>query len=407
MHPGVKPQSTRRPPSATIVLLASFLGLLLESAPQEAGACRFWGLVGGRYPRDLVRDHLRDGSVTNLKELGGGNRDGWGFGYFLRRSSQPQPSGPICLRGGTPANHPEDPDYDLAVDELSRLRPRSVLGHVRAGTSGHWGIPNPHPFEHEGIIFAHNGVLSEGMLVGLLTADDARYLERHPPDYVNGNIDSELYFLYILKSIHQQPGGSKSEGIIHAVREIERVSPGCRLNFVMTAGDTLYALRYSAYDEGDPVRYYPGNVPTSFYWVAASTVMGSDREGWGTIPARSLGVFVGRRRPVFIPVDAPEPLGDERSAIGPRIGVAWPNPARDSVEIPAFLPPEGADVTLMVIDPQGRLIREDGPRWYGPGQAQIRWDGRAHDGRRVASGSYFLRVQIGAVERRERITLVR
>lgn len=388
---------------------AAVLGLLLGSVlvAGPASACRFWGLIGGRYPRNLIDDHLRSGSVANLKALGGVNRDGWGFGFYLRRSKQLQLSGPFCWRGGTPANHPTDPDYDRAVDDLSRMRPRALLGHVRAGTSGHWGIPNPHPFEHEGLLFAHNGVISEEMLVDLLMEGDPRYLNTNPPDYVNGYIDSELYFLTILKAIHRVPGRTRAEGIIEAVRAIEEVSPGVRLNFVMTAGDTLYALRCSAYDGGDPVRYYPGNVGNSFYWVAASTVMGSDPQGWGTIPPRTLALFSAMRPPVFIPVDAPL-----RSSAGApvelsAIGAAWPNPTRDSVAITALIPRDGAEVALEVLDLQGRLIWKEKPRWIGPGQTQILWQGRDQEGREVASGSYFLKVRAGQTERTQRIARVR
>jgi len=143
-----------------------------------------------------------------------------------------------------------------------------LIGHVRAGTSGHWGIPNPHPFEHDGILFAHNGVISEEMLTDLLTQDDPSCLETYPPDYVNGHIDSELYFLYIPEG---DPGAGRED---RAPRD-HPGGPGDRgdrsgdsaFNFVMTAGDTLYALRCSAYDSGDAVRFYPANVPNSCFWI--------------------------------------------------------------------------------------------------------------------------------------------
>jgi predicted glutamine amidotransferase len=51
-------------------------------------------------------------------------------------------------------------------------------------------MPNPHPFEHEGMLFAHNGVISEEMLSELLLADDRNYLGTCTPDYVHGYIDS-------------------------------------------------------------------------------------------------------------------------------------------------------------------------------------------------------------------------
>ncbi len=407
MHPRSR---TLRAPCRGLVrpgALALFFLLLAILGAAPSTACRFWGLIGGRYPRDLINDHLRIGSVANLRTLGGANRDGWGFGFFLRRSTQLQSTGPFCWRGGTPANHATDPDYDRAVDDLSRMRPRALLGHVRAGTSGHWGIPNPHPFEHEGILFAHNGVISEGMLVDMLMDGDSRYLNTYPPDYVNGYIDSELYFLYILKAIREAPGHNRAAGIIQAVRAIEDVAPGLRLNFVMTAGDTLYALRCSAYDGGDPVRYYPGNVSNSFYWVAASTVMGSHPQAWGTVPPRTLALFAARRPPVFLPIDGPIRYEADRQTELAVIGAAWPNPMRDTVAITALIPENGAEVALEVIDPLGRLVWKEGPRWIGPGQTQIHWSGQDREGRQVASGSYFLKLRAGQTERKQKITRVR
>ncbi len=401
------PPLTSARTGALVLAIVILLVLAVFPGAQEASACRFWGLVGGRYPRDLITDHLRDGSVTNLKRLGGMNRDGWGFGFFPRKSTSLATTSPFYWRGGTPADHATDPGYDRAVDDLSRMRPRALLGHVRAGTSGHWGIPNPHPFEHDGILFAHNGVISEDMLVGMLTDGDPNCLSTYPPEYVNGWIDSELYFLYILKTIRAMPGRTRAEGIIAAVRAIDERAPGVRLNFVMTAGDTLYALRCSSYDTGDPVRYYPANVPNSFYWVAASTVMGSDPAGWGTIPPRTLALFVARRAPVFLPIDGPVRSEIDREPDGVRIGAAWPNPARESVTLTAVLPREGAEVTLDVIDPQGRLVWKDGPRWIGPGQAQIRWPGIDQAGRPAAAGAYFLRLKAGGTERQQRIALIR
>jgi hypothetical protein len=95
--------SRNRRPSAAgaarLLILLTFLGLGWAG---EGRACRFWGLVGGRYPRDLIADHLKDGSVANLKELGGSNRDGWGFGIFLRPSSQSHDRSVLLQRGRPP-----------------------------------------------------------------------------------------------------------------------------------------------------------------------------------------------------------------------------------------------------------------------------------------------------------------
>ena len=60
-----------------------------------------------------------------------------------------------------------------------------------------------------------------------------------------------------------------------------------------------------------------------------------------------------------------------------------------------------------MIDLQGRLVWKEGPRWLGPGQAQVRWPGQDMEGRPVASGSYYLKLRAGRTERTQKITRLR
>ena len=399
MRAGAVAVRVLRSPRGRFGALCVLCLLLVQPAriePQHA--CRFWGLIGTAYPQDLIADHLRDGTIENLKDLGGVNSDGWAFASFLSPTIQALLSGPLIRRGGPPANHPADPDYDSAVDELSRLRPRAVLGHVRRGTSGHWGIPNPHPFQHEGMIFAHNGSIPEYVLLTLLTRDDPSYLQTHPPDYVDGYIDSELYFLYLLKFMHRHPGLSRPEALRLGVRQLAAITLGCRLNFVLTQGDTLYALRCSVSDDYDPVRYLgaqadAGDRPEgSPYWVVASQVLGSTAVGWAAIPARTLAVFVPDRARDFYPVDLDthEPGGQKEQADSLRA-----NDERVCTVEGKLVPAGGASVTVEIWDVQGRLIRRDGPVWMEGGRELPRWDGRDARGLSVASGTYLCKVRVG------------
>lgn len=266
---------------------------------------RFWGLVGSDYPEDLIADHLRDGTVQNLKGLGGSNSEGWGLASYPPDSGLHLLNRPVIRRGGPPASDEYDPDYDLAVDELSGLKPRAALGHVRYGSSGHWGLPDPHPFQHEGMIFGHNGTIGGAALLDYLTGDDPDYLDTHPPDYQHGYIDSELYFLYLLKFIHQHPELSRAEGLRQAVLQLSAETGSSRLNFVMTGGDTLYALRYN--DAGSVhASFYPAAAKMEGeaqpYWVVASQKLGR-YSSWGSIPQKTLGVFVPGQSPAFYPID--------------------------------------------------------------------------------------------------------
>jgi predicted glutamine amidotransferase len=262
--------------------------------------CRFWGMVGQGYDSRMIDDQIRGASRSTLHKLGGINRDGWAFVSFpsdtmLRRVL----GGPVIRRGRPPSATPSDPNFNIAVDEVQRLVPRALLGHVRTGTSGHWGIPDPHPFLHLAYAFAHNGDVSQKICQDLIDGEDPTYLVRYPPEYVTGTIDSELLFLWFMCHREKHPELSTPEALREAAGILWPLISGARINFVMTQGDTLYALRCAGHDESDPVRYYPNDDPASPFWIAASQPMGSEESRWATIPATTLAVFVPGQAPSF------------------------------------------------------------------------------------------------------------
>ncbi len=267
--------------------------------------CRFWGLVGADYGTSLLHTHLIDGGLTSFRELGAQNMDGWGFAYFVPESYDLPLNRPIYRRGGPPSV--DDEDFLYAVDELKAIAPRAIVGHVRQGTSGHWGVPDPHPFQHEGKVFVHNGSVPSSSILDLLEEGNPDYLDDYPPDWVDDHVDSELYFLYLLKYLREHPELSTAEGLRQGVTEVAVVAASKRLNFIMTEGDTLYALRYHNVDSTDPVRFYPtlsvGDPQGYPYWVVSSQKVGSDPNNWETIPEKTLGVFIAGEEPQFLPID--------------------------------------------------------------------------------------------------------
>jgi len=286
--------------------------------PPPEHNCRFWGLIGTGYDADLIASHLRGGTYQNLKRLGGYNADGWGLGSFPPASFPLPLSDPIVRRGGPRANHPFAPEYDIAVDEVSDLRPVAAVGHVRAATSGHSGIPDPHPFLHRGLLFGHNGGIAS---LSLLRERLGTYLVTHPPDYQPGDtgtgyIDSELYFLYVLKLVDAQAPLSLGQALPEALRQLladyDLVGPSPALNFVMTDGDTLYAFHCYGAGNSNPVHYYPGPAGAaapSPWWVVASEPLGDGSTGWATIPPLTLGVFVPGAEPQFHAIERPPRFG--------------------------------------------------------------------------------------------------
>jgi len=275
--------------------------------------CRFWALVGHDYPAGLLDEHLRNPGATTLRSLGAYNQDGWGIVSFpsdsaLRRALL----APLARRGRPRTAEPDDPNFAAAVEELGNLRPRAILGHVRAATSGVRWIPNPHPFVRDGWAFAHNGGIAGDLLLDLLEGDDPDFLTQNLPEYAgpgapSQHIDSELYFLWVLKHGRLHPELSRTEAIRQAAAAVHERAPEARINFILTRGDTLWALRCAAYDQSDPVRFYPAGTDSSPYWAVASQPVGTDGARWGTIPAATLGVFVPGEPPSFYSVETPAP----------------------------------------------------------------------------------------------------
>lgn len=71
-----------------------------------------------------------------------------------------------------------------------------------------------------------------------------------------------------------------------------------------------------------------------------------------------------------------------------------PNPFTSSTVIRFALPEAGA-VRLQVFDPAGRLVRTMPFGWTSPGWHEAAWDGRTEQGRPVAAGTYYYRLDTG------------
>jgi outer membrane protein assembly factor BamB len=93
------------------------------------------------------------------------------------------------------------------------------------------------------------------------------------------------------------------------------------------------------------------------------------------------------------------------------IGMPWPNPFRPAGTIPFDVVGPGGgpvDTRLDIYDVQGRKVRSlvSGP--LAQGRHQQRWDGRDARGQEVASGVYFLRLDVaGASAATARLSIVR
>jgi glutamine amidotransferase len=97
-----------------------------------------------------------------------------------------------------------------AAAEIARLRresSRTFLAHIRFASTGALTLANTHPFEQEGRLLAHNGVLA-----GLSQLDDELGEDRV---LVEGETDSERLFALITRETRRRQGNIRA-GIVAA-----------------------------------------------------------------------------------------------------------------------------------------------------------------------------------------------
>jgi predicted glutamine amidotransferase len=178
------------------------------SAGPRAVSATFWLIEA---PDSLARQSRRD-------------PDGTGLGWFDRHGAPHVEKQPIAAY--------EDRAFAMAARER---RSPTFVAHVRFASTGGLELRNTHPFEQQGRLFAHNGVIG-----GLDELDrrlgDARAL-------VGGETDSERFFALISKEA-EAAGGDLSAGIERAAGWIADHLPVFSLNFVLTTATGLWAMRY-------------------------------------------------------------------------------------------------------------------------------------------------------------------
>jgi aminopeptidase N len=86
---------------------------------------------------------------------------------------------------------------------------------------------------------------------------------------------------------------------------------------------------------------------------------------------------------------------------------ARPNPVPSSGTAITYALTQPGQVRLAIYGASGRLVAMLGDGWQPAGQHQQRWDGRAFDGRRAASGVYFLRLEAAGQSLTRRLVLTR
>lgn len=125
-------------------------------------------------------------------------------------------------------------DRQFALEAKERVS-RTFVAHVRYATTGGTVPANTHPFEQNGRLFAHNGVI-----------EDLPVLEAELGDYrqlVHGDTDSERYFALITRHIDEHDG-DVGAGIASAVGWMADRLRILSLNFVLVSAEEMWAFRY-------------------------------------------------------------------------------------------------------------------------------------------------------------------
>jgi len=98
---------------------------------------------------------------------------------------------------------------------------------------------------------------------------------------------------------------------------------------------------------------------------------------------------------------------DETPAVPSELYVtSMPNPFNATLRI-QYGVPVSSEVSIGVYDVRGRLVRRLVNRSMAAGNYSASWNGRDDSGRNASSGVYFIKVNAGANNRVQRVSLVK
>ena len=191
--------------------------------------CRLFGLHAG--PQDVAATFWLIDAPDSLRAQSHRNPDGAGVGTF-GPAGQPEVSKqPIAAW--------EDAQFAAAAQDL---RGTTFVAHVRYASTGAHTMANTHPFQQDGRLFAHNGVVQG------LSELDGRLADLGAAGLVGGETDSERIFALITAETRRS-GGDVTAGLTAAVSWIGARLPVYALNLVLITPTGLWALRYPATHE--------------------------------------------------------------------------------------------------------------------------------------------------------------
>ncbi|MFI1168842.1 class II glutamine amidotransferase [Streptomyces sp. NPDC020801] len=189
--------------------------------------CRLFGLISS--PRRTRATFWLLDAPDSLSDQSHRDPDGTGLGFFGADGSARVHKAPIAAY--------QDRAF---AQEARQVESATFVAHIRYASTGGLSIRNTHPFEQDGRLFAHNGVI-EGLdsLDGHLGEDRS---------LVHGDTDSERFFALVTRETARH-GGDVGAGLRQAARWVAEHLPLYALNIVLVTSGELWALRYPATHE--------------------------------------------------------------------------------------------------------------------------------------------------------------
>jgi predicted glutamine amidotransferase len=185
--------------------------------------CRLFGMSGGSEPVSATFWLLE--APDSLSQQSRREPDGTGIGSFDADGRPVVSKQPLAAY--------EDQEFAREAREITS---RTFVAHVRYASTGALVMKNTHPFEQEGRLFAHNGVIGD---LGQLEHE----LGPEPMQTVQGDTDSERFFALITREIEAHHG-EVAAGITSAAGWVAHNLPIYALNIVLITATELWALRY-------------------------------------------------------------------------------------------------------------------------------------------------------------------
>jgi glutamine amidotransferase len=183
--------------------------------------CRLFGLAAG--PERVRSTFWLLEAPDSLAQQSRREPDGTGVGYY-------GPDGRAVVAKQPVAAY-EDREF---AKEAKELESRTFVAHVRYASTGGLLPRNTHPFEQEGRLLAHNGVIEDLDRLEAELGDDM--------SLVAGDTDSERFFALITREARRT--GDVGEAIAAAACWVAENLRLFAINLVLITESDLWALRY-------------------------------------------------------------------------------------------------------------------------------------------------------------------